>query len=60
MLSDVPARDQAKALERFHIECPARSSMPSILGIRLMDLLLRNIPWRLVPDLKQRPKPGRL
>ncbi len=58
MLVDVSDRDQAKELEQFHIERPAPSSMPSILGIRLMDLLLRNIPVRLVPDLVRGPKPG--
>lgn len=56
MLVQATHRDQAKELEPFHIECPVPSSMPAILGARLMDLLLQNIPSRLVPDLKQAPK----
>ncbi len=55
---DVFDRNPAMELEQFHIARPAPSSMPSILGTRLMDLLLRNIPLKLVPDLKQGPKPG--
>ncbi len=43
-------------LEQFRIARPAPSAMPSILGTRLMDLILRNIPLKLVPDLKQAPK----
>ena len=43
-------RNPVKELEQFHIPRPIPSSMPSILGTRLMDLLLRNIPLKLVPD----------
>ena len=56
MLVDVLESAQAKELERFRVENPAHPSMPSVLGIRLMELLLRNIPLRLVPDLKPGPK----
>ncbi len=57
---EVSDRKPVMELEQFHIPRPAPSSMPSILGTRLMDLLLRNIPLKLVPDLKRGPKSGGL
>ncbi len=48
--------DQARVLEQFRIERCSGSSMPSMLGTRLMALLLGNIPLRLVPHLSQGPK----
>ena len=55
MLTDVSQRDQGKELKQFHVEAPAYSSTPAVLGIRLMELILGNIPLSLVPDLKQGP-----
>ncbi len=58
MRVEVFERTTVMELEQFHIPRPAPSCMPSILGTRLMDLLLRNIPLKLVPDLKHGPKSG--
>jgi hypothetical protein len=59
MQVDLAERSEAKELEQFHMARPVPSAMPCILGTRLMDLLLRNIPLRLVPDLKQAPRRSR-
>ncbi len=56
LLVDLSEPIRAKQLRQFQVEDPPSPTVPSVLGARLVALLLRDVPSNLVPDLGRVPK----